>query len=311
MVEAVEILEVGPRDGLQNESGIVATANKIALVEHAIGYGARRIEVASFANLQRVPQMADAEAVIAGLPDDPRVRYTGLAMNVRGVERGIATRQSARGIDEIGCVMVATDGFGIANQGQTVSEGIAANRAMIALAKSAGLRVQVTISASFGCPFEGHVPPEHVLEIAVQMQDAGAEEIGFADTIGVGVPSQVSDLIVRAFEKLGSDFPVRTHFHDTRGMAPANAWAAYQAGCRIFDSALGGLGGCPFAPGAKGNVATEELLYMFAHSGIETGISLNGALAANLWFAGVMGRELPSRVGRAGDFNISKERESA
>jgi hydroxymethylglutaryl-CoA lyase len=311
MAQRIQILEVGARDGLQNEPDIIATGDKIGLIERAIGYGARRIEVASFANPKRVPQMADAEAVIAGLPDDRCVRYTGLAMNVRGVERGIATRQSARGIDEIGCVMVATDGFGIANQGQTVSEGIAANRAMIALAKSAGLRVQVTISASFGCPFEGHVPPEHVLDIAVQMQDAGAEEIGFADTIGVGVPSQVSDLIARAFEKLGPDFPVRTHFHDTRGMAPANAWAAYQAGCRIFDSALGGLGGCPFAPGAKGNVATEELLYMFAHSGIETGLSLDGALAANIWFADVMGRELPSRVGRAGDFTQFEKQEGA
>jgi hydroxymethylglutaryl-CoA lyase len=311
MDSRIEIVEVSPRDGLQNESEIVATADKIALIERAIAYGARRIEVASFANPKRVPQMADAEAVIAGLPDDGRVRYTGLCMNVRGVERAIATRNGARGIDEAGCVIVATDGFGIANQGQTVTEGIAANREMIASAKSAGLKVQVTIAASFGCPFEGAVPMIRPLEIADAMAEAGAEEIGFADTIGVGVPTQVGEMIERARERLGAAFPIRVHLHDTRGLAPANAWAAYQAGCRIFDSALGGIGGCPFAPNATGNVATEDLLYMFGRSGIETGLDLDAALAANLWFAGVMGRALPSRVGRAGDFVISKERESA
>jgi hydroxymethylglutaryl-CoA lyase len=311
MSETIQILEVGPRDGLQNESEIVATSDKIALVERAIGYGARRIEVASFANPKRVPQMADAEAVTAGLPNDPRVRYTGLCMNVRGIERAIATRSGARGVDEAGCVIVASDRFGIANQGQTIAEGIAANREMIALAKLAGMSVQVTIAASFGCPFEGPVPVARVLHIAEEMVEAGAEEIGLADTIGVGVPAQVGEMVERAFERLGKGFPIRVHLHDTRGMAPANAWAAYQAGCGIFDSALGGLGGCPFAPGAAGNVATEELLYMFAQSGIDTGLDLDKALAANTWFAGVMGRALPSRVGRAGDFTQSYERESA
>ncbi len=307
MVEHVQILEVAPRDGLQNEAGIVATADKIALVERAISYGARRIEVASFANPKRVPQMADAEAVIAGLPDDQRVRYTALCMNVRGVERAIATRAHGRGVDEAGCVIVATDRFGLANQGQTLAEGIVANREMIALAKSAGLKAQVTIAASFGCPFEGAVPPERPLEIAAEMVDAGAEEIAFADTIGVGVPAQVGRMIARAFERLGRDFPIRVHLHDTRGLATANAWAAYQAGCRIFDSALGGLGGCPFAPGAAGNVATEELLYLFGHSGVETGFDMTAVLSANAWFAEIMGRTLPSRVGRAGDFAPKKE----
>lgn len=311
MIEGVTIFEVGPRDGLQNESGIVATADKIALVGRAIAYGARRIEVASFANPRRVPQMADAEAAIAGLPDDPHVRYTGLCMNVRGIERAIATRAEARGIDEAGCVIVATDRFGIANQGQTVAQGLAANREMIALAKSAGMSAQVTIAASFGCPFEGAVPVARVIDIAEAMADAGATEIGFADTIGVGVPAQVHDMIDRAHDRLGTDFPLRVHFHDTRGMGPANAWAAYEAGCRTFDSALGGLGGCPFAPGAAGNVATEDLLYLFAHSGIDTGLDLDAALAASAWLGGVMGKPLPSRVGRAGNFNIIKEHETA
>lgn len=307
--DSVSIVEVSPRDGLQNESTLVGTADRIALVARAIAFGARRIEVASFVNPRRVPQMADAEAVIAGLPDDPRVSYIALCLNLRGVERAIATRRDARGIDEAGCVIVATDRFGIANQGQSIAEGLATNRDMLALAKSAGLAAQVTISASFGCPFEGAVPQSRVLDIASAMQDAGASEIAFADTIGVGVPSQVGEMIERAAERLGKGFPLRVHFHDTRGLAPANAWAAYQAGCRTFDSALGGIGGCPFAPHATGNVATEELAYLFARSGIATGIELDAALAANAWLAEVMGRALPSRVGRAGDFTVVEVRE--
>jgi hydroxymethylglutaryl-CoA lyase len=306
MSATVEIVEVSPRDGLQNEKALVSTANKIALVERLIGFGARRIEVASFVNPRRVPQMADGEAVIAGLPADPRVTYIGLCLNVRGIERAIASRANARGIDEVGCVIVATDSFGIANQGQTIVEGLAANRAMLALAKAAGLPAQVTISGSFGCPFEGPVPQSRVLDIAEQMADAGATEIAFADTIGVGVPAQVGEMFERGLERLGKDFPLRVHLHDTRGMAPANAWAAYQAGCRVFDSALGGLGGCPFAPGAAGNVATEELVYLFAHSGIDCGYDLDAALVANTWFADVMGKTLPSRVGRAGDFTMKE-----
>ena len=310
-MDAIDIVEVSPRDGLQNEREIVSTADKIALVEHLIGIGARRIEVASFVNPKRVPQMADAEAVIAGLPDNREVLYTALCLNERGVERAIATRDGARGVDEAGCVIVASDSFGIANQRQTVAEGLAANRAMIARARAVGLRAQVTIAASFGCPFEGDVPQDRVLDIAGAMVEAGAEEIAFADTIGVAVPSQVGEMVERAFERLGNGFPLRVHLHDTRGLAPANAWAAYQAGCRTFDSALGGLGGCPFAPGAAGNVATEELAYLFARSGIDCGIDLDAALAANRWFAGVMGRALPSRVGRAGDFIINQVREAA
>ena len=182
---------------------------------------------------------------------------------------------------------------------------------MIAMAKAAGLSAQVTIAASFGCPFEGPVPQARVLDIAEHMVEAGAQEIAFADTIGVGVPAQVGEMVERGFERLGKDFALRVHLHDTRGMGPANAWAAYLAGCRTFDSALGGLGGCPFAPNAKGNVATEELAYMFAGSGIDCGIDLDAALAANAWLSGVMGRALPSRVGLAGDFRIHQAREAA
>ncbi len=305
--EALQIVEVSPRDGLQNEAGFVATADKLALIDRLIGMGARRIEVASFVNPRRVPQMADAEGVVAGLPPAPGVRFIGLCLNERGVDRAIATQDSARPLDEAGCVLVATDGFGIVNQGQTVADGIAANTAMLAKARAAGLFAQVTISAAFGCPYEGHVPPERVVELAGRMADAGAQEIALADTIGVAVPAQVADLVGAVMARIGA-VPVRLHLHDTRGLAPANAWAGYEAGCRTFDSALGGLGGCPFAPGAAGNVGTEELLYLFGRSGLATGLDLDRAVAANRWFAGIMGRPLPSRVGKAGDFIIKGER---
>ena len=299
---AVQIVEVAPRDGLQNEAGFVETADKLALIDRLIAMGATRIEVASFVNPKRVPQMADAESLVAGLPDAPGVRFIGLCLNERGVARAIASRDAGRrGLDEAGCVLVASDGFGIANQRQTVAEGIVANTAMLKMAQGAGLFAQVTISAAFGCPYDGPVPAARVIDLAARMADAGAGEVALADTIGVAVPSQVADLVGAVIDKLGI-IPVRLHLHDTRGLAPANAWAAYQAGCRVFDSALGGLGGCPFAPGAAGNVGTEELLYLFNHSGVATGIDLAAAIDANAWFAGVMGRALPSRIGKAGDF---------
>lgn len=299
--KAVSIVEVSPRDGLQNEAGFIETADKLALIGQLIGMGARRIEVASFVNPRRVPQMADAEAVVAGLPPAPGVRFIGLCLNERGVARAIATLDSARPLDEAGCVLVASDSFGIINQGQSVTDGIAANRAMLKQARDAGLFAQVTISAAFGCPYEGPVPAERIVELASRMADAGAQEIALADTIGVAVPDQVRALTTQVIAAI-APVPIRLHLHDTRGLAPANAWAGYEAGCRTFDSALGGLGGCPFAPGAAGNVGTEELLYLFGRSGIATGYDLETALAANRWFAGVMGRPLPSRTGKAGDF---------
>jgi hydroxymethylglutaryl-CoA lyase len=300
--EPVTIVEVSPRDGLQNEQTMVSTADKLALINHLIGMGASRIEVASFVNPRRVPQMADGEAVIAGLPAAPGVRFIGLCLNERGVDRAIATLDGARPLDEAGCVLVASDTFGVVNQGQTIADGIAANRLMLRKARDAGLFAQVTISAAFGCPYEGPVPADRVIELAARMADAGAQEIALADTIGVGVPAQVGELTGRVIEAI-APIPIRLHLHDTRGLAPANAWAGFLAGCRTFDSALGGLGGCPFAPGAAGNVGTEELLYLFGRSGISTGYDLDTTLDANRWFAAVMGRALPSRAGKAGDFH--------
>lgn len=297
----IQIVEVSPRDGLQNESQLVETATKVALINRLIAMGARRIEVASFVNPRRVPQMADGEAVIAALPAAPGVRFIGLCLNERGVDRAIATLDGARPLDEAGCVLVASDTFGIVNQGQSIADGIAANSVMLGKAKAAGLFAQVTISAAFGCPYEGPVEAVRVIELARRMADAGAQEIALADTIGVAVPAQVAELTGKVIEAI-APIPIRLHLHDTRGLAPANAWAGYQAGCRTFDSALGGLGGCPFAPGAAGNVGTEELLYLFGRSGVAHGLDLETTLDANRWFATQMGRALPSRAGKAGDF---------
>ncbi len=299
--DTIQLVEVGPRDGLQNEPDIVSTANKLAMVETMIGYGARRIEVASFVHPARVPQMADAEAVIAGLPDREDCTYIGLTLNKRGVMRALATKEGGkRGIDQAGCVLVASDTFGQKNQGQTIAQGIAENRDMIRFAKSHGLSAQVTISAAFGCPFEGGVKPETVLAIAEEMAAEDPAEIALADTIGVGVPAQVEELFGRLGELLAGKIPMRCHFHDTRGTGIANAWTAYNSGVRIFDASLGGLGGCPFAPNANGNIATEDLIYMMERSGIATGINLDAAIASNRDFAKILGRELPSRVTRAG-----------
>ncbi|MFW5633435.1 MAG: hydroxymethylglutaryl-CoA lyase [Erythrobacter sp.] len=305
MSDPVNILEVGPRDGLQNEAEIVSTADKLALIEAMIGYGARRLEVASFVHPERVPQMADAEAVIAGLPDRADVQYIGLTLNKRGIMRALATREGGagngkgRGVDQAGCVIVASDTFGRKNQGQTIAEGIAETRDMLRFSRAEGLSAQVTVSAAFGCPFEGEVKPETVLAIAEELAAEDPAEIALADTIGVAVPAQVADLFGRLAELLGGRIPMRCHFHDTRGTGIANAWAAYQAGVRTFDASLGGLGGCPFAPRATGNIATEDLVYMMDRSGVPTNVDLDRAIAANRAFAKVLGRELPSRVARA------------
>jgi hydroxymethylglutaryl-CoA lyase len=298
--ENIELVEVGPRDGLQNEPDIIATAVKLELITRMIGYGARRLEVASFVHPQRVPQMADAEGVIAGLPDDPDCTYIGLVLNKRGVMRALATRENgARGVDQVGCVIVASDTFGRKNQGQTIAEGLAETRDMLRFARAEGMRAQVTISAAFGCPFEGEVKHSTVLAIAEELAIENPEEIALADTIGVGTPFEAGELFGRLGETLGGKIPMRAHFHNTRGTGIANAWEAYKAGVRVFDASLGGLGGCPFAPRATGNIATEDLIYMMARSGVDSGIDLDAAIAANKWFAGELGRELPSAVARA------------
>lgn len=296
----IELAEVGPRDGLQNEPDIISTATKLDLINRMIGYGARRLEVASFVHPARVPQMADAEAVIAGLPDRKDCTYIGLVLNKRGVMRALATRENGvRGVDQVGCVIVASDTFGQKNQGQTIAQGIAETRDMLRFARAEGIRAQVTISAAFGCPFEGEVKHDTVLAIAEAIAAEAPEEIALADTIGVGTPWEAGELFGKLGEVLAGKIPMRAHFHNTRGTGIANTWQAYKAGVRVFDASLGGLGGCPFAPRATGNIATEDLIYMMQRSGVDSGIDLKAAIAANKWFAGVLGRELPSAVARA------------
>jgi hydroxymethylglutaryl-CoA lyase len=292
----VEIVEVGARDGLQNEPEIASTATKVELIKAALAAGVRRIEVASFVNPRRVPQMADAEAVVAALPPSGDATYIGLVLNERGAQRALLTS-----VDELGAVAVASDGFGVRNQGQTSEESVAVACEIVAMAKAAGRSGQVTISAAFGCPFEGEVDPARVVEMAAQLAQAGPREIALADTIGVAVPAQVRDLIGRVRAVIG-DIPIRAHFHNTRNTGLANAWAALEAGAATLDASLGGLGGCPFAPKATGNIPTEDLLYLLHRSGVETGIDLDAMIEAAHRLSEAMGKALPAMVSRAGNF---------
>ncbi|MBN8844571.1 MAG: hydroxymethylglutaryl-CoA lyase [Sphingomonadales bacterium] len=293
----VEMVEVGPRDGLQNESAIVSTADKAELIRRAIGYGARRIEVTSFVNPKKVPQLADAEDLVAMLPDREDVTYIGLVLNRRGAERALATGR----IDELGAVCVTSDSFGIRNQGQTSDESLAAAMEIVALAKQAGRGGQITIATAFGCPFEGEVSIGRVVDMAKRAADAAPREIALADTIGVGVPAQVAEMVGRVRDAVGG-LPVRVHFHNTRNTGLANVWAAVNEGAATVDASLGGLGGCPFAPGAAGNVPTEDVAYMLDRSGVATGLSLPDVVDAAAWFTDVMGRPLPAMVSRAPAF---------
>ncbi|OYW50300.1 MAG: hydroxymethylglutaryl-CoA lyase [Novosphingobium sp. 28-62-57] len=294
---AITFVEVGPRDGLQNEKTLVATADKLDLIRRSIAAGARRIEVTSFVNPKRVPQMADAEDVCAGLPATGGVSYIGLVMNGRGAERAIATGT----LHELGAVCVSTDGFAMANQGQTSAESVDAAKAIIAMAQAAGLKGQATIGAAFGCPFEGEVSEDRVVAMAAALAEANPIEVALADTIGVADPAQVTRLVRRVVAAVGP-IPVRVHFHNTRGTGIANVWAAVEAGATVVDAALGGLGGCPFAPGAAGNVSSEDVVYMLHRAGVETGMDLQALIETNRWLAGVMDRELPSMVAKAPPF---------
>ena len=296
-IRTVEMVEVGPRDGLQNEAGIVSTADKLALIERAIGYGARRIEVTSFVNPKRVPQLADADDLVSMLPHRDDMTYIGLVLNRRGAERALATGR----IDELGAVCVTSDSFGIRNQGQSSAESLAAALEIVALAKAAGRSGQITIATAFGCPFEGEVAIDRVVDMAKRTAEARPREIALADTIGVGVPSQVAEMVGRVREAVG-ELPVRVHFHNTRGTGIANVWAAVTEGAAVVDASLGGLGGCPFAPGAAGNVATEDVAYLLERGGVSTGLDLRAIVAAAGWLADAMGRPLPAMVSKAPAF---------
>lgn len=293
---AIGWVEVGPRDGLQNHGAVLPTADKLALIGRLLDAGVRRIEVASFVNPAKVPQMADAEAVVAGLPERDGVEYIGLVLNARGAERALLTR-----VHELGAVAVATDALGIANQGQTSDESVEVARGIIARAHAAGRQAQVTIAAAFGCPFTGEVSAGRVVSMAAALAPARPREIALADTIGVADPRQVERLVTLVRKQI-APIPVRVHFHNTRGTGNANVWAAVGAGASVVDGAIGGLGGCPFAPAAAGNVATEDVAYMLARAGIGTGLDLDALIGTSAWLSETLGVTLPGMVARAGRF---------
>ncbi len=293
----IEIIEVGPRDGLQNQDALLSTADKLMLIQKLIGVGARRIEAVSFVNPRRVPQMADAEAVTAGLPRRDDTTFIGLVLNERGAERAIAS-----GIDELGMVAIASDEFGMRNQKQTSTQSVEVSRAVLRMARAAGRRVQVTISVAFGCPFEGEVPLARVVEMAKAIAEEKPHEIAVADTVGVGVPAQVKEMI-RALRAEIPGMPLRCHFHNTRNTGLANAFAAVEEGVARLDASAGGIGGCPFAPAATGNIATEDLVYLLERSGYRTGYNLDALTAMAPWLAEKLGLEkLPAMVSRASSF---------
>ncbi|MBS0374880.1 MAG: hydroxymethylglutaryl-CoA lyase [Proteobacteria bacterium] len=293
---AVEIVEVGPRDGLQNEPSVLATAAKVEFIGRAVGAGLRRIEVASFVNPKRVPQMADAEAVLAALPRHAGVQYVGLVLNRKGFDRALAA-----GCTEIGMAVATSNAFNERNQGTTTDASIAAWLDIARAAHAAGLRAQVTLSTAFGCPFEGEMPVARVVEVARRVAEGGPLELALADTIGVGVPSQVTELVGRVREALPG-LALRCHFHNTRNTGLANAYAAVEAGVAVLDASIGGIGGCPFAPAATGNIPTEDLVYLLSRMGVRTGVDLEALIATGQWLEGAIGRTVPGALVKAGSF---------
>jgi hydroxymethylglutaryl-CoA lyase len=294
---SIQICEVSPRDGLQNESVFLTTAEKVELIERSIRAGIRRIEVTSFVHPKRVPQMADAAEVMAAIPRIAGVSYAGLVMNARGLERALAA-----GVDEVNIVVVASDTFAQRNQGMSSQESVEVAAGLVAGAREAGIRSTVTIGASFGCPFEGEVPVSRLREIISQVVDAAPDELALADTIGVAVPRDVTERMGIARSLAPADMPLRLHLHDTRHTGVANAVAALAAGVSALDSSIGGTGGCPFAPKATGNVATEDLVYLFDRSGVTTGVDLESTLETTAWLEERLGKPLPGALLRAGSF---------
>jgi hydroxymethylglutaryl-CoA lyase len=292
----IEILEVGPRDGLQNESVLFTTAQKLELIGRALDAGVRRIEATSFVNPKLVPQMADAEAVAAELPRRNGVIFIGLALNKRGAMRAIEA-----GMDEVGAGCAASDGFAVRNQGMSSDASLAMCCDVVRLAREHGRRAQIIISTAFGCPFDGEVNPLRVVEMARAAAASGPVEVALADTIGVASPAEVTALVEKVIAAV-KPLPVRVHFHNTRNTGLANVWAAVQAGAKTVDASLGGIGGCPFAPRATGNVPTEDVVYMLHRSGYRTGLELDRLIASARWLAGAMGRDVPGLLSRAGAF---------
>jgi hydroxymethylglutaryl-CoA lyase len=298
MTERVRVYEVGPRDGLQNESTLIPTATKARFIELLAETGLREIEATSFVAPRAIPQLADADELMAGLERSPGVRYPVLVPNERG-----RLRAEAVGADAIAVFTAATDAFTLANIGMTVDASLVTAEPVLARARDLGWWRRAYVSTAFGCPYTGHVDPERVVEVGRTLLGLGADEICFGDTIGVGVPAQVSELVELADHE-GIELDRQAyHFHDTRGTALANVVAGLEAGIRTFDSATGGTGGCPYAPGAAGNLATEDLVYLLDASGYEHGVSLDKILVAARFIADALGKPLSTKVGQAGGWD--------
>jgi isopropylmalate/homocitrate/citramalate synthase len=290
----VTICDVGPRDGLQNEATTLEPAVRAELCDRLASAGVPRVEAVSFVNPKRVPQMAGAEEVMAAIDRREGNIYAGLVLNERGYERALEA-----GVDEVHYAFPVTDEFARRNQNTTVDGALDTSDVLVNRAANDAMRITVTLSVAFGCPFEGAVDPARVLEIAHRVAATGPDEIVLADTIGVGVPSQV-DALVTGTAAFG--VPVGCHFHNTRNTGFANAVAAVAAGCTVLDASLGGTGGCPFAPRATGNIATEDLVYLLHGMGHETGIDLEALIAHAAWLGEQLGKELPGQLHKAGTF---------
>lgn len=294
---SVEIVEVSPRDGLQNEAVNFNTSEKLFLIESAIDAGLNRIEVASFVNPKRVPQMADGDEVLRSLSERAMQGAIGLVLNERGLDRALMTR-----VREINYVVVVTETFSQKNQGMSVAENLEALYRIAPRAAANGLSLTVSLSAAFGCPYEGEVSIDRFSSVLSAIAELEIDEVAIADTIGVAVPPMVEERVALAKELLPRDLKIRCHFHNTRNTGLASAYAAVIAGVDALDSSLGGIGGCPFAPRATGNIPTEDLCFMLERSGISTGVELGAAIAISEWLSQKMGRPVPALLGRAGIF---------
>jgi len=299
MSNHVEIVEVAPRDGLQSDPATLSTADKVALIGRAGAAGLRRVEAVSFVNPKRVPQMADADEVMAALRGDAGgtdMSYIGLVLNRRGFDRAVEC-----GVDEVNVVVVCTDSFAERNQGQPTQGLIDTWLDISGAAHEVGMRASVTLAASFGCPYEGEVPLDRLVGVATAVAAGRPHEIAIADSIGVAVPTDVRER-VDAVGAVAGGAALRCHFHNTRNTGLANAVAAVEAGVRVLDASLGGIGGCPFAPNATGNIPTEDLVYLLERMGYDTGVDL-GALVSNIaWLEATLGHTVPGLVGKAGVF---------
>ena len=291
----VHIIEVGPRDGLQNEAVSVSTATKVEYIRGLVAAGLSRIEAVSFVHPTRVPQMADAEAVMAMVPRDEGVSYSGLVLNERGMDRALDCD-----LDEVNFVLLATETFSIGNQGMSIADAVSTFEAVSARAHRAGLRITATIGAAFGCPFEGRVDPDSVAALARRLDESGPSEIALADTIGVGVPAQLERLVSAV--SATSSTPLRVHLHNTRNTGYANALRAVELGVTGIDASSGGIGGCPFAPRSTGNIATEDLMYALETSGVPLGLNFEAVVSAQRLIGERLGKETPGLLSKAGWF---------